>query len=258
MGGENNIVVVAAVNDVDVLENCLKRSPEIVSGALPLITREGYATAGVAYNSALALIPPATIVVFAHQDVYLPKGYAALLNRRILELEQVDPNWAVLGVSARTPDNGFVGKVWSTAWNQIQQGGALPKPIVSLDELLLVLRAGTGLSFDEQLPSFHLFGTDIVQAGLHMGRKSYAIDAPVIHHDKPVLNLAGGYRQAYRYMRAKWWDRLPLQTLIAPVTRSGIDLLLSDLTIRWYSRGIKERVPPASNPSVIARELGWE
>jgi hypothetical protein len=181
---------------------------------------EGYRSAGSAYNQVLRDVPSGTAVIFAHQDVYLPAGYGETLRDRIAEIERTDPDWAVLGLSTKTPADAFAGKVWSTAWNRIDM-------------------------------------SDIALARAQ-GRKSYAIDAPVIHHDKPVIHLDRGFRKAYRFMRRKWWDSLPLPGLIAPLTRSIITMYEYDLRIRYLRRGATKRTVPTSDPSQIAKRLGWE
>lgn len=253
------MIVAAAVNDRAVLANCLARSPDIASGTLTLEALEGFGSAAHAYNSALARAPSGSAVIFAHQDVYLPAGYANRLAARIAEVERADPDWAVIAPFGVAADGTIAGRVWSTAWNRVFEGIApLPAPIASADELLIVVRAGGGLRFDDALPGFHLYATDIIQTALAAGRRCYAVDAPVVHHDKPVIELGGAYRIAYRFMQRKWRDRLPIPMLIAPLSRSPLPLLYRDARIRWHRRGTKTRVAPVSDPAAIARDLGWE
>jgi hypothetical protein len=207
------MMVAAAVNDRQVLENCLLRSPEIASGVLRLEVLENYASASVAYNEVLRAAQPGTIIIFAHQDVYLPAGYSSLLRSRIKELEEIDPDWGAVGLSGRTADGEFAGRVWSTAANKLHQNEVgLPAAVLTADELLLVVKSGTGLLFDDQLPGFHLYGTDIIQNALDLGRVSYVIDAPAIHHDKPLIHLDKSYRKAYRYLQSKWRDAFAVYT----------------------------------------------
>jgi hypothetical protein len=259
MGRVNDMIVAAAVNDRTILENCLRRSPEVAEGKLPLTVLEGYSSASIAYNEVLHAAPPGTIVILCHQDVYLPRGYSVRLQERIDELERSDPNWGVLGLTGRTADGEFAGRVWSTAADKLHQNDvSLPAPIVTADEQLLVIRAGADLFFDEKLPGFHIYGTDIIQTALDLGRISYAVDAPAIHHDKPVINLDRGYRKAYRYLQKKWWDRLPIPSLIAPLTRSFLTLYEYNLRIRYIRRGARRRIVPTSDPSEIASRLGLE
>lgn len=253
------MIVAAAVNDRAVLANCLARSPDIVSGALTLEAMEGLGSASIAYNLALDAAPRGTVVLFAHQDVYLPGGFARRLRARIAEVDRIDPNWAVLAPIGIAIDGTAVGRVWSTAWNQVFDASAgLPVPICSADELLLVVKAGDGIRFDDALPGFHLYATDIIQTAMRRGRSCYAIDAPVVHHDKPVIELGGAYRDVYRFMQRKWREHLPIPTLIAPLSRSLLPLLHRDAKVRWHRRGMKSRITPTSDPAEIARRLGWE
>lgn len=253
------ILVAATVNDRVILENCLKRSPEVASGQIPLKLLEGYSSASIAYNEVLRAADPGTIVVFCHQDVYLPLNYTDLLCTRIAELEETDADWAVIGLCGRNSAGEFAGRVWSTAAEKIHQSEVpLPASVVTADEHLLIVKAGTDLFFDEMLPGFHMYGTDIIQTGLALGRTSYAIDAPAIHHDKPVIGLDRSYREAYRYMRRKWRSRLPIPNLIAPLTRSFFTLFEYDLRFRYLAGGARKRTVPTSDPSLIAKQLGLE
>jgi hypothetical protein len=95
-----------------------------------------------------------------------------------------------------------------------------PEPVVSVDELLIILRKSSGIRFDETLPGHHLYGTDIVQTALSVGRSAYVICAPVIHNSRPVLYLPDEYFSAYDYEVWKWRDRLPIANCIEPLTAS--------------------------------------
>src|SRR5882724_12411596 len=88
--------VISAVNNEQVLQSCLLNSPGIQSAAEVLLQR-GYQSAAAAYNDA---IQKATteLLVFVHQDVYLPQGWIDSVNRSLETLSREDPNWGVLGV----------------------------------------------------------------------------------------------------------------------------------------------------------------
>src|SRR5690242_16653382 len=92
------IDVAAAVNSLEVLDNCLRRSPDVASGALAVRIYQGYPTASAAYNAALAE-SSADILVLAHQDVYLPRGFLDGLQAQLAKLDAQDPNWAIAGVT---------------------------------------------------------------------------------------------------------------------------------------------------------------
>jgi hypothetical protein len=93
------------------------------------------------------------LVVFLHQDVFLPSGWEELLWHRVQQVEQIDLEWGLLGsFGIAAHDSCGYGPVWSTSLGQIV--GRVPdQPIVvqSFDEMLMVMRRGSGLRFDENL-----------------------------------------------------------------------------------------------------------
>jgi len=255
---EHAVEVGAAVNDRAILANCLERSPDICSGALKLRIFEGWRSAALALNAALDTTD-APYVLLVHQDVYLPAGFAARLAEEITAVEKADPGWAVAGVIGADAQNAMHGQTWSSGWARLL-GSKVdhPVPVEALDELLLLVRRASGVRFDENLPGFHLYGSDIVQTAKQLGRRSYVLDLPVIHHSRPVVSLGGGYREAYAYMQRKWRARLPLPNLICPIRRSSLLLTWRDAHVRMRARGRSERPAPNSDPITIARQLGWE
>ena len=252
------IEVAAAVNDPKVLANCLERSPAIASGRARLRTDRGYATAGLAYNPALA-DSDATYLVLVHQDVYLPSGLFDRLVEQLELLDRMDPDWAVAGVIGLDEDGAVRGQTWSSGL-QLLVGSkvTVPKPATTLDEVLLVVRLASDIRFDEHLPSFHLYATDIVQIARHSGRGAYVIDAPVIHHSRAVVNLSGGYSAAYRYLQHKWRASLPLPNLICPIQPSSLQLRWRNMRMLIRNFGRTTRVDPPSDPVTIAKRLGLE
>lgn len=84
------------------------------------------------------------------------------------------------------------------------------------------------------------------------------VEAPAIHHDKPVINLGGGYKQAWLYMRRKWRGRLPLVNLVCPITESRSTLWIRDLRIRVKHRGRTTRPGANGDPAEIAQRLGFD
>lgn len=251
------LAVAAAVNDRAVLDQCLASSPDIKAGAIALRTYEGYSSASIAYNKALEECD-AEILIFAHQDVYLPSQFAAKVDKALGELDRVQPEWAVAGVVGVDSDDALHGRSWSTGLRAvIGSNSSLPAPVETLDEMVLILRTSSGLRFDEQLPGFHLYAADIIQMAASAGRSTWVIDAPAIHHSRPVLSLGGSYTEAWRYMRRKWRDRLPIPNLVCPLTRSRWTLWRNHLRIRLKYRRHKERRPPPMDPALIAERLGY-
>jgi hypothetical protein len=225
MSATPRIAVVAAVNDAHVLRGNLARSPVIAEGLWPLYTEEGHANAASAYNAGLR-VAAANVVVFAHQDVYLPRGWDQRLLAAITSLESTKPSWAVLGVIGVKAHGALVGRSWSSGLGRsVGSPLADPTPVVSLDEVVLVLNATKWVRFDDRLPGYHLYGTDIVQTALSAGLGAYAFDGPVIHNSVEIKQLGSAYRVAYRHVQKKWRARLPIPTTVVQLTRSPWPLI---------------------------------
>jgi len=253
------ICVVAPVNDDAILKRDLLRSPPIGDG-LPLSVMRGYRSAASAYNVALNQVS-ADVAVLVHQDVYLPSGWAELVRQRIAELDQVDPDWAVVGLFGATASGEHVGRIWcGAAKRELGSKLSSPQPVVSIDEVVIILRLSAGLRFDEQLPGFHLYGTDIAQIALAQQRGVYVIDAPVVHNTKKPGSLRGSYFKAFRYMARKWRKRLPIPTVVVSLTRWGARMYIRELKVfknhllQMEENNDTEKPDPAN----IAKQFGYE
>jgi len=255
----STVLFASAVNNDGVLESNLKRSPDIHENVYSLTIQRGYTSASHAYNAAIRESRIADWIVFAHQDVFLPQGWTERLLSNIRVLLSNKKKVAVIGTFGITAEGKHVGRSWSVGLGkEIGQPLSEPTPAVSVDEMVIVLNMKAGLTFDEDLPGFHLYGTDIVRMAIARGWGAYVIDAPVIHNSLPVRNLLSGYRQSYQYMQRKWRHELPLPTCVVPVTRSGWPLLSWQL--RAWKRNWRHRAPHPGrhpNPAMLAKELGY-
>ena len=240
------------------LEKNLRSSPEVVAGHVPLTVIRSARTASIAYHDAIR-DAEADILIFAHQDVYFPDGWFAQIRTACAQLSSVDPTWAVAGVFGVEPSGKFVGHVWDSSLGCVCGGpfGA-PREVVSLDEVVLIVRCASKVSFDPRLPSFHLYGTDIVLEGRKAGLKSYAIDLPVIHNSRPVVRLDRNYVDAYRFMLRKWKALLPWPTVIVQLTHNPFPLLLRRVRLRYKAYFRSSTLHPMlENPEQKAKELGF-
>lgn len=207
------------VSDENVLGSTLLRSPEIDSGCQLLLERD-YACAGTAYNAGVDASMN-ELLVFAHQDVYLPPGWLGELSVALRQLEAQDPDWGVLGVWGVAVSGRFAGFVHSTGLKRTL-GRPFHHPIEAhtLDELLLITRRSSGLRFDESLPGFHFYGTDLcLQAGA-AGRKNYAISAFCMHNSNGIKALPLRFWRSYLYVRKKWSHLLPVASPCAVIRKS--------------------------------------
>lgn len=244
--------VVAAVNDEEVLENNLKRSPIIAEGLVPLDCYRGARSAAEAYNQGIDNTS-AEILIFAHQDVFFPEGWDEWLEKALARIEAEDPQWAVIGAWGIGDDGTYAGHAWSSGLS-LRLGSQFDEPVQTacIDEFVIILRRGSGLRFDENLPGFHLYAADIVLSAKASGMKSYVANIPAIHNSKPVPSYSGGYSDAWFFMRTKWQEYLPVPTLTVPLTRGVWPLLRARLRL-WRSRA--RRFANATNSRIDPREL---
>lgn len=249
------ITVVAAVNNHLVLTSNLLHSSLLNQVNVQFIQAEGFSNASQAYNYGIDQ-SIGDYLIFAHQDVYIPSSWQGCLEKALLQLK--DQPWAVLGIIGKTKKNEVVGRTWSTGLNsQVGHKIDKPVPVESIDELLIVVNKKSDIRFDENLPGFHLYGTDIVQTAIKMGYGAYVIDAPVIHNSLPYLKYDKGFVESYRFMRKKWKSILPITTLVTTINRSGWPLW-KKLIKQYFKRDNRSFYKRLDDPAAKAKELGYE
>jgi glycosyltransferase involved in cell wall biosynthesis len=253
---------IVAVNDEQTLESNFARSPILRDEAMNVHFQRGYRCAAAAYNAGLDAATN-EFVVFAHQDVYLPSSWREAMVAAIGNASLQDPAWAVLGLFGATPEGQHVGHVWSTGLNKLL-GQQFMQPIAvhSIDELLIVVRRSSSIRFDDRLPGFHLYGTDIVQAALSSNRSAYAVCAPVIHNSRPILYLPSDYLLAYEYLRRKWSARLPIQNCISPIVEGRMQRLRNVMRHhigKWrYGHIARSQLDRKLDCVAVAQQLGLD
>jgi len=209
--------VICATNNEDILRSCLLNSPDI-GEASDVILQRGYASAAVAYNSAINKAS-SDLLVFVHQDVYLPPGWSDSLHRALELLSKADPNWGIAGVYGvnKSWDDG-VGFLHCAECGRLGNFFDGVREVRCLDEVLLIMRKSSNLRFDEQLPSFHMYGIDICLEAQRRGMKSYAISAFCIHNTHGYRMLPLQFWRCYLFMRKKWRSELPVATPCTEIT----------------------------------------
>ena len=233
--------LIVASNNEGILKNCLAASPG-AGTARDFQVMRGFASAGTAYNAGMCKAS-GDILVFVHHDVYLPEGWDEQLAGAVARLSQRDPNWGVLGVWGIALDLKARGFIYCTGLQRVL-GNMFVDPIActSLDEVVLVIRQGIGVKFDERLPGYHLYGTDICLTAKQRGMNSYVIPAFCIHNTAGLKFLPGAFWRAYFYLRRKWWDDLPIKTPCTRIDRLPREVIEHPLR-SVYSHWIKQEQP---------------
>ena len=237
---EPQITFVVAVNNREVFEQNFLTSPCLRGvHAREILVQEQFVSAPKAYNDAIER-SSSDLIVFCHQDVYLPEGWLNDLKRDLDYLTIHDPNWGVLGCAGITVDCQHWRYLYSSGLGVI--GGPLEHPtaVQTLDEVVLILRKSSGLRFDEFLPHFHFYGTDICLQASKKGRKSYAISAFCIHNTHQPLVLPAEFYQCGEYIRRTWRNCLPIQTTCIRLTKFNVPVYLRRLR-ETYLRYIRRK-----------------
>lgn len=206
--------VAVAVNDFEVLNNNLYRSPDIVNGRVQqIIVKQNYSSASLAYNSAIEEAAH-DLIIFVHQDVYLPENWFSDLERCLDRLAQERTDWGVLGCfgARKGAPPGGVGRIYTTGLGVHGESFDGPEPVETLDEIVLVIRKSSGLRFDALLPHFHLYGTDICMSAREKGLTNYVIPSFCVHNTHQLLRLPAEFYKCYYYIRRKWAKYLPIYT----------------------------------------------
>lgn len=236
-----NWSLIVAANDDTILKRCLANSP-CIGHARDVNVMRGFATAGAAYNAGMRQAA-GDLLVFVHQDVYLPAGWDRCLDEAIAQLSHTDPVWAVLGVFGITRQLQPHGYLYCTVSQKVL-GKPFPEPVqcVSLDEVVLVLRRSAGLRFDERLPGFHLYGTDLCLEAQRRGLRSYIISAFCVHNAEGAKDVLWAFWRSYFYLRRKWRKNLPIRTPCTTVTLGAWPVAASILR-DIYAQYIKRERP---------------
>ena len=136
-------------------------------------------------------------VILVHQDVRLDQGAGVdELLAALEQLSELDPGWVVAGTAGGTSDLRIVRRLRDPHGGSSDD--ALPAPVVTLDENLLVFnRTGTPRC-SPALSGFHLYGSDVCLNALKDGGTAYVVDLPVTH------SSAGRLDESYETSRTQF------------------------------------------------------
>ena len=178
-----------------------------------------YPSASLAYNSCIEEADH-DLIIFAHQDIYLPEEWFHQLASAISFLEERDVRWGVLGCYGTGPSfEDQAGSVYQSGMGIIGRHLERPELVQTLDEILLVIRKSSGIKFDRNFPGFHLYGSDLCMTAHAAGMPCYAIPAFCIHNTNQILRLPREYWRCYKYFKRKWYGSLPVYTSCIEISR---------------------------------------
>lgn len=252
---KRSLKFVSLVNNEAVLQSSLCASPTLHSAGTLALCR-GATSAAIAYNKVIQQTSE-EILIFIHQDVYLPYDWVTNLEKAIDAVEVNDPSWGVLGLFGVDAFAKRLGWLYSTGLGEVV-GSAFssPQPVRTLDEVVLVVRRSSGLTFDEALVGFHMYGTDICLEAERRGMNCYAVPAFAIHNSNGIRQLPWSFWKSCAFVRTKWKNRLPIVSPCTIVSRNPFltarQMLERFIRFNLLNRRAGNRV---SNPAALYDRL---
>lgn len=142
-----------------------------------------------AYNGLNRLITEATgeYIILCHQDIVLRYDKRNVLEQRIIEMNRLDPNWAVLSNAGALDSKRLVQKV-TMADDEYQVRGSFPTQVMSVDEHFIVVKKSANLAMSNSLNSFHFYASDLCILAQYRGYSCYVIDFHLYHASKGDVN----------------------------------------------------------------------
>jgi hypothetical protein len=253
-----SITFIIAVNDKHVYERNFLHSPMLNEiKKKEIFPMENFRSAARAYNEGIEA-SNSDIIVFNHQDIIFPKLWIQDLIKSLDYLSKNDPSWGVLGCFGVSKEGCFIGHVYDSA-----QGEILGSPfsglieVQTLDEIVLVTRKSSGLRFDESLPYFHLYGTEICLCATQRGMKSYAMSAFCIHNTNQIISYPDEFYRAYFHIKARYRQFLPIYTSCIKISKFDIDIYKRKLKEAWKRLlgRHKKRYFRASDPAMLMKHF---
>lgn len=160
-------------------------------------------------------------VILCHQDLLLIDDDRSTLDRRIAQLEELDPDWAVAGNAGAEFPGVLAIRITDKAGSD-QNTGRFPRKVMSLDENFMIVKRKARLGFSRDLSGFHFYGADLCLNADIRGWTCYVIDFHLEHLGS--ASTGKPFEEAERAFRAKWSRALrdrTMQSTCALVRISG-------------------------------------
>ncbi len=152
------------------------------------------------------------LVVYLHQDMYLPSGWPARFVHAYRKAEKLYGSVGVAGVCGviRKNNNTVLHAHVVDRDRIIDRRQELPALADTLDEVVLAVPKDTLLRMEPAL-GFHFYGADICLAARKAGLPSVVIDALCFHNSLHMV-LSSAFYQSLEIFKKKWASELPLTT----------------------------------------------
>lgn len=213
-----HVTIGVCVNNQETLTENLLASRCLSDDSHEILTVEGATSAAEGLNTILKQAKN-DLIVLVHQDVYLPRWW---IHKVWDEYEKasklINGSIGAMGVYGINAQHGDVRRIGAACDRDflLNENIALPSHATSLDEIVLILRKGTPLTFDPDL-GFHLYGTDICLRALEKNMTNLVINAPCHHNSQQGGSLPDAFHLSSTILQKKWANYLPIATPCAVI-----------------------------------------
>jgi hypothetical protein len=161
-----------------------------------------------------------TYILLCHQDILLLEDDRSVLERRLEELDALDPTWGLCG-NAGVTTAGRLALRLTDPHGANRALGPFPSRVASLDENFIIVQRGANLGLSHDLAGFHFYGADLCIIADIMGRSAYVIDFHLHHKSGGTPN--GQFYQGRLEMMKKYARALRPRWLATTCTHLRLD-----------------------------------
>lgn len=224
---------VCAVSSTATLEAHLLQSHDALRTWTELRTVHQASSAAAAFNPVLEELSHREEaahrwVLWVHQDVRLPEGWVAQFLAALQAAQERWPLLRVAGIYGLT-EWGDAARRAGALWDRgtwMEEPTDLPCLASSLDEVLVAVRADSGLRWDPAL-GFDLYATDVCLQAREAGQLAAVLRAPCFHGSSTPrqgelpTTVWQRIAQSAEHFERKWSHVLPVFTPCFEIRRPG-------------------------------------
>lgn len=202
-----------------------------------------------AYAGLNALLDAAAgdYILLCHQDVRLLTETRRDLDKRLAELDEHDPAWALAGNAGGIAPGVLAVRI-TDPHGANQSVGQFPARVASLDENFIVVRRTARIGFSIDLSGFHFYGADICLHADLAGWRAYVVDFHLAHlsagkKDDNFTRMEDAFRAKWSRVLGPRW----VQTTCSLVRLTGDPLgQLAGRLVEAPFRKLSRRLPGAA------------
>jgi hypothetical protein len=119
-------------------------------------------------------------IIICHQDILIKYDNRVILEKRIKEIDDLDPAWAIVSNGGGAEIQKIVIRITET--DQVfKKAGHTPEKVKSVDENFILVKRDANLALSSDLKGFHLYGTDLCIIAEVLGYSAYVINFNLLH-----------------------------------------------------------------------------